>query len=53
MGVPLYGRTFTLVSSEKHGIGAPAEGLGGDAGLFTQTAGVLGYNEVHLREVQK
>ena len=46
MGLPLYGRTFTLASSTEHGIGAKAEGTGGDAGLFTQTAGVLGYNEV-------
>ena len=49
MGTALYGRTFRLVSPSDHGLGAKAEGSGGDAGLFTQEVGYLSYNEVSLK----
>lgn len=44
MGIPLYGRTFTLAGTQ-NGIGAPAIG-GGTAGPYTNQAGMLNYNEV-------
>src|SRR5699024_9626978 len=45
MGIPLYGRTFTLAGSA-NGIGAPTVGNGGEAGPYTRQLGMLGYNEV-------
>lgn len=45
LGIPLYGRTFTLAGSE-NGIGAPVTGAGGNAGELTKTIGMLGYNEI-------
>src|SRR5690625_3643595 len=45
LGMPLYGRTFTLAGSQ-HGIGAPVVGKGGSPGPFTRTVGMLGYNEI-------
>ncbi|XP_026571412.1 chitinase-3-like protein 1 [Pseudonaja textilis] len=44
MGIPTYGRTFTL-SSAQTGVGAPASGPG-LAGTFTKIAGTLAYYEV-------
>lgn len=46
MGMPLYGRTFTLADPNNFGIGAPAVGAGGAAGPITRLVGTLGYNEV-------
>lgn len=45
LGLPLYGRSFTLAGAA-NGIGAPAIGSGGDAGPLTKTVGMLAYNEV-------
>ncbi|CAG0923669.1 unnamed protein product [Notodromas monacha] len=45
IGMPTYGRSFTLVDEEKFDIGAPATG-GGTAGEFTGEEGFLSYYEV-------
>ncbi|KAK7111416.1 chitotriosidase-1-like [Littorina saxatilis] len=44
IGVPLYGRTFTLTSSDTS-LGAPASGAG-TAGPYTNEGGILAYYEV-------
>lgn len=46
MGIPTFGRTFTLASSET-GVGAPISGPG-SAGRFTREQGTLAYYEVRL-----
>jgi len=46
VGMPLYGRTFTLADPNQHGIGAKAVGKGGAAGPITRLIGTLGYNEI-------
>ena len=46
MGIPLYGRTFTLANSNNYQLFASAIGEGGEPGPFTRKAGTLGYNEV-------
>jgi len=45
IGMPTYGRSFTLVDSTKFDIGAPASG-GGTAGKYTGEAGFMSYYEV-------
>eukprot|EP00090_Calanus_glacialis_P000625 TRINITY_DN1040_c0_g1_i1.p1 TRINITY_DN1040_c0_g1~~TRINITY_DN1040_c0_g1_i1.p1 ORF type:complete len:1056 (-),score=204.14 TRINITY_DN1040_c0_g1_i1:2491-5658(-) len=45
IGMPVYGRTFTLVDSTLFDIGAPATG-GGDPGRYTGEAGFLSYYEI-------
>lgn len=45
LGVPTYGRTFTLASPADSGVGAPATGPG-SPGPFTREAGLLAYYEV-------
>lgn len=45
IGMPTYGRSFTLVDKDKFDIGAPASG-GGIAGNFTNESGFLSYYEV-------
>ncbi|XP_060532351.1 probable chitinase 10 [Cylas formicarius] len=45
LGVPFYGRTFTLSNSNNNAPGASISGAG-MAGLYTATAGFLGYNEI-------
>lgn len=45
IGMPTYGRSFTLVDKEKFDIGAPASG-GGTSGNFTNESGFLSYYEV-------
>ena len=47
IGMPTYGRSFTLVNKDKFDIGAPASG-GGIAGNFTNEPGFLSYYEVFL-----
>uniref|UniRef100_H9GTR5 GH18 domain-containing protein n=1 Tax=Anolis carolinensis TaxID=28377 RepID=H9GTR5_ANOCA len=44
LGIPLYGRSFTLSSSQT-GLNAPASGPG-TAGIYTREAGFLSYYEV-------
>ncbi|XP_076666712.1 chitinase-3-like protein 1 [Andrena cerasifolii] len=45
LGVPSYGRSFTLANSGNNGVGAPSTGPGA-AGPYTQEAGMLGFNEI-------
>lgn len=45
MGVPLYGRSFTLCDPNVNHIGAPACGPG-NAGSYSREPGMLGYNEI-------
>ncbi|KYM95213.1 Chitotriosidase-1, partial [Cyphomyrmex costatus] len=45
VGVPLYGRAFTLADKNKHGLEAPSIGPA-TAGPYTQEGGYLGYNEI-------
>ena len=45
LGVPFYGRAFTLSNSKNNGIGAPASGPS-SSGPYTQEGGYLGYNEI-------
>ncbi|XP_075398262.1 chitotriosidase-1 [Tenrec ecaudatus] len=45
LGMPSYGRSFTLASSSNTGVGASATGPG-TPGAFTKEAGVLAYYEV-------
>lgn len=45
LGMPLYGRTFTLANAENNGFLAPTTGPG-PAGPVTREAGYLGYNEI-------
>ncbi|XP_008575859.1 PREDICTED: chitotriosidase-1 isoform X1 [Galeopterus variegatus] len=53
LGMPTYGRTFTLASSSDTRVGAPATGPG-IRGPFTKEAGVLAYYEVcSWKEVSK
>lgn len=48
IGMPTYGRSFTLVDSSKFDIGAPALG-GGAQGEFTAEAGFMSYYEVRTK----
>nr|QDA39871.1 chitinase 3 [Phenacoccus solenopsis] len=45
IGMPTYGRSFTLVDASKFDIGAPASG-GGTPGKFTGEAGFMSYYEI-------
>lgn len=47
IGMPTYGRSFTLVDPAKFDIGAPASG-GGIAGKYTSEAGFMAYYEVRI-----
>ncbi|XP_050554383.1 probable chitinase 2 isoform X1 [Spodoptera frugiperda] len=44
LGVPFYGRSFTLQDANRNGVKAPAAGAG-ISGPYTATAGSIGYNE--------
>ena len=45
LGVPSYGRSFTLADAGNNGLGAPTTGPGA-AGPYTKEAGMLGFNEI-------
>ncbi|CAL4096918.1 unnamed protein product [Meganyctiphanes norvegica] len=45
LGLPTYGRTFTLADVTSTGLDAPSTG-GGKAGRYTQQQGILGYYEI-------
>ena len=45
IGMPTYGRTFTLANSAMYGIGASVTGPG-QAGKYTRENGFLSYYEV-------
>lgn len=45
IGMPTYGRSFTLVDEAKFDIGAPASG-GGKPGNYTAESGFMAYYEV-------
>ena len=45
MGMPLYGRSWTLAGKD-NGYKSKAVGAGGNAGPYTRQAGILGYNEI-------
>ena len=45
LGIPLYGRSFTLKSAADVSLSAPAVGEGKE-GLSTATEGILAYNEI-------
>jgi chitinase len=46
LGVPFFGRTFTLADRNLHEIGSPSNGTGLQ-GPYTREDGFLGYNEVY------
>lgn len=45
LGVPFYGRAFTLADKNQNGLGAFSAGPGA-AGPYTREDGMLGYNEI-------
>ncbi|XP_011154318.1 chitinase-3-like protein 1 [Harpegnathos saltator] len=45
VGVPFYGRSFTLADPKNNGLRAPTTGPGA-AGQYTREGGMLGYNEI-------
>lgn len=45
IGIPTYGKSFTLDNAFNNGVGAPTTGAG-TAGTFTREAGALSYYEV-------
>lgn len=47
LGMGTYGRSFTLSNSQNTGLYSPSTGPG-TPGMYTEEAGMLGYNEVFL-----
>lgn len=47
LGIPLFGRSYTLASSAMSSPGAAIDGWG-DEGPYTQTKGMLAYFEVRI-----
>ncbi|CAG2168417.1 unnamed protein product [Oppiella nova] len=45
LGLPFYGRTFTLASPQNNGFNAPTTGPG-SPGPYTKESGFIGYNEI-------
>ncbi|XP_017139015.1 probable chitinase 10 [Drosophila miranda] len=45
IGMPTYGRSFTLANTDKHGPNAPAS-AGGREGVYTKESGFLAYYEI-------
>lgn len=52
LGIPLYGRSFTLANTNSADIGAPTNGPG-IAGEYSREPGVLGYNEFCEKQLQE
>nr|CAH7750123.1 unnamed protein product [Callosobruchus chinensis] len=53
LGIPFYGRTFTLKDPKNVSLGAPITGPGA-AGLYSKSEGTLAYNEiVELQQKEK
>lgn len=50
IGMPTYGRSFTLSNLSNFRVHAPASG-GGKAGEYTKESGFLAYYEVHTRDL--
>ena len=50
IGMPTYGRSFTLVDHDKFDIGAPASG-GGTPGKYTGESGFMSYYEVIITQL--
>lgn len=48
LGIPFFGRTYTLKTEEKHGLYDLTIGPG-EPGMFTRHAGILGFYEICLR----
>lgn len=48
LGIPTYGRTFTLKDQAKHGLGDLVTGPG-EAGLITKKRGVLAFYEICMK----
>ncbi|KAF5270888.1 hypothetical protein FQR65_LT05405 [Abscondita terminalis] len=46
VGIPIYGRTFTLQNTNSNNMGAPITGPG-NPGPYTQEAGTMIYNEIY------
>lgn len=49
MGIPAFGRSYTLAEPGKTGEGSPVAGPG-SPGPYTQAAGFLGFNEICERQ---
>ena len=47
LGIPTYGNSWTLTSAGATAMGSSASGAG-DPGIYTETAGFLGYHEICL-----
>jgi len=45
LGIPTYGRSYTLVNPDAHEVGSPTDGPG-EKGKFTKEDGYLAYYEV-------
>ena len=50
MGIPFYGRSFTLSDDSYNGMMSPAP-RAGNPGPITQSAGIMSYNEVSFAVV--
>lgn len=50
MGIPTYGRTYTLMHEDRNGVDEAVDGLG-EPGPFTLSHGSLGFNEVRYLTV--
>lgn len=51
MGIPTYGRTYTLMDANRDGVDADVDGLG-EPGPYTLSYGSLGFNEVKYLTVR-
>ena len=50
LGIPTYGRSYTLYNAESTDIGAPADGPG-EQGDATREKGYLAYYEVSIHKI--